>query len=52
MLNILDITVFEVILFENLKRTAERITDYEELCDRGRKLRRGKGRDAEKVHTK
>ena len=31
MLNNLDITVSEVILFENLKRTAERITDLEEL---------------------
>ena len=30
MLNNLDITVSEVILFENLKRTAERITDLEE----------------------
>ena len=31
MLNNLDITVSELILFENLKRTAERITDLEEL---------------------
>ena len=31
MLNNLDITVSELILFENLKRTAERITYLEEL---------------------
>ena len=31
MLNNPDITVSEVILFENLKRTSERITDFEEL---------------------
>ena len=36
MLNDLRITVTEIILFENMKRTAERIPDLEEL-DEGRR---------------